>query len=278
MLKKTLAAALACAVLAGAASCSTQPAGNGGGTSNQGGAHPPQSNQNPQKEELEEALGMDLSEYEYVDIAHLQEADMPADPALQLPQSDFFGRIGMEGGLHNLEVISYCVHTGTHMDAPYHVIEEAGGVDTVDPTILIGPACVIRLDVIGSYGITVDDVKAWEEEHGEIQPGEAVLFDTKQDSLWKEDPQEYITNYPYLLPETAQYLVDQGVRYVGCEAISPDTDTTESHKILLGNGVGVVENVCNLSDIPVDRCYTIGTFPNSQGSTGVWVRILAFYR
>ena len=159
------------------------------------------------------SLGMDLSQYTVVDISHLQEADMPADPSLQLPQSDFFGRIGVDGGLHNLEVLSYCVHTGTHMDAPYHVIETGGGIDTVDPLILIGPACVVKLDVpAGSYGITVDDVKAWEEENGEIQSGEAVLFHTGHDALWETDPDEYITNYPYLLPETAQYLVDKGVR------------------------------------------------------------------
>ena len=130
---------------------------------------------------------------------------------------------------------------------PYHVIETGGGIDTVDPLILIGPACVVKLDVpAGSYGITVDDVKAWEEENGEIQSGEAVLFHTGHDALWETDPDEYITNYPYLLPETAQYMVDKGVRYIAMESISPDTTTTESHQILLGNGVGVVENVCNL--------------------------------
>ncbi len=72
-------------------------------------------------------------------------------------------------------------------------------------------------------------------------------------------------------------MVDKGVRYIAMESISPDTTTTESHQILLGNGVGVVENVCNLGDIEADRCYTIGTFPNSQGATGVWTRILALY-
>ncbi len=50
------------------------------------------------------------------------------------------------------------------------------------------------------------------------------------------DPDEYITNYPYLLPETAQYMVGKGVRYIAMESISPDTTTTESHQILLGNG------------------------------------------
>ena len=127
------------------------------------------------------SLGMDLSQYTVVDISHLQEADMPADPSLQLPQSDFFGRIGVDGGLHNLEVLSYCVHTGTHMDAPYHVIETGGGIDTVDPLILIGPACVVKLDVpAGSYGITVDDVKAWEEL---LLIGTVQLPDTAADKV-----------------------------------------------------------------------------------------------
>lgn len=253
-MKKMFAALLSCAMVLSLAACASN-------------------NQEP------EPLGMDVSQYKVVDISHLQEAEMPADPSLQLPQSDFFGQIGVNGGLHNLEVLSYCVHTGTHMDAPFHVIQGAGGVDTVDPLILIGPACVLKLDVpAGSYGITVEDVKAWEADHGDIQSGEAVLFHTGHDALWKSDPQEYITNYPYLLPETAQYMVDKGVRYIAMESISPDTSTTESHQILLGNGVGVVENVCSLGDIEADRCYTIGTFPNSQGATGVWTRILALYR
>ena len=48
------------------------------------------------------SLGMDLSQYTVVDISHLQEADMPADPSLQLPQSDFFGRIGVDAAKHAL--------------------------------------------------------------------------------------------------------------------------------------------------------------------------------
>lgn len=275
-MKKFAALILACAMAVSIAACS--PSQTPGSNPDPVSTSNPSSNPNPADPAPEEELGMDLSKYKYTDISHLQEANMPVDPALQLPQSDFFGRISVNGGLHNLEVLSYCVHTGTHMDAPFHVIPDAGGVDTVDPLILIGPACVVRLDVSGSYGITVEDMKAWENEHGEIEAGEAVLIDTPHDALWTSDPQEYITNYPYLLPETAEYLADKKVRFVGVEAISPDTDTTESHIALLGKGIGVVENLCNLSEIKADRCYTIGTFPNSQGSTGVWTRILAFYR
>ena len=221
---------------------------------------------------------IDFSDYKMVDISHMVQDEMPADPALKLPSKDFFSNIGDGDALYNLEVISYCPHTGTHMDAPHHVLQDQGTVESIDPEVLLGVACVIRLDVEGDYTITVDDIKAWEAEHGEIQKGEAVMFDTKHDLIWESDPVEYITNYPHLEEASAQYLADKGARFVGCEAISPDTTAPVCHKILLGAGTEVVENVCNLDQIGADRCYVVGTFSAVQGSTGVWTRLLAYYK
>ena len=233
-------------------------------------------------EAAEEALAddfsdIDFSEYTMVDISHMVQDEMPADPALKLPSKDFFSEIEDDNDvMYNLEVISYCPHTGTHMDAPFHVLDDQGTIESVDPEVLMGPACVIRLDVDGDYTITVEDIQNWEAEHGEIQAGEAVLFDTNHDQIWESDPEEYITNYPHLEEESAQYLVDKGARFVGCEAISPDTSAPVCHKILLGGGTEIVENVCNLDQIGADRCYIVGTFSAVQGSTGVWTRLLAY--
>ena len=221
---------------------------------------------------------IDFSSYKMVDISHMVQDEMPADPALKLPTLDFFSTIGEGDALYNLEVISYCPHTGTHMDAPHHVLKDQGTVESIDPEILIGPACIIRLDVEGDYTITVDDIKNWEAENGEIQEGEGVMFDTKHDLIWESDPTGYITAYPHLEEASAQYLADKGVRFVGCEAISPDTSEPVCHKILLGAGTEVVENVCNLDQIEADRCYVVATFAAVQGSTGVWTRLLAYYK
>lgn len=149
---------------------------------------------------------INLSEYKYVDISHTVQDDMPADPALKLPQIEYFSQIGNQNALYNLETISYCPHTGTHMDAPHHVLEDGVTAESVDPTVLIGTACIIRLDVDGDYEISADDIKNWEKEHGEINEGEAVLFDTNHDKIWESDPEEYITNYPHLTEESATYL------------------------------------------------------------------------
>lgn len=210
-----------------------------------------------------------------VDLSHLVEAKMPVDPALKLPELKFFGTI-KGGGLHNLEVISYCPHTGTHMDSPYHVIDDAGAIESWPADILVGPALIVSVGKPGPYEITKQDIANWEKANEAIRPGDAVLFHTGHDANWSKGYDAYIKNgYTSLSPEAAQYLVDKKVRYMAVESISPDTDSTEAHKILMRNGIPVVENICNLGAVGQNRCNTIGTFPAVKGGTGVWVRIIA---
>jgi kynurenine formamidase len=221
------------------------------------------------------AFAQELKIGAIVDLSHLVEQNMPVDPSLKLPTLEFFGKI-TDGGLHNLEVISYCPHTGTHMDAPYHVMQDAPATESWPADVLIGPAVIITVGKPGGYEITKQDIQNWESKYGAIKPGEAVLFHTGHDANWSKGYDEYIgKGYPYMTVEAAKYLADKKIRYVAVESISPDTDTTEAHKIFLNNGIPVIENVCNLGEIPQTRCTTIGTFPAVKGATGVWVRLLA---
>ena len=221
----------------------------------------------------------DISGKKVVDLSHKVVSDMPADPSLKLPTLEFFSRVGGEDGaqLHNIEVISYCPHTGTHMDAPHHVSNEWGDLSTVNPTILIGPARVVTLDIPQyDYAITVADLQSWEEIHGAIEKGQGVLLHTGQAERWDKGFDEFIgKGFVYLSVEAAKYLASKQVRYVGIEAIGVDSEGTEAHQALLGNDVTVIENICNLDKIADDQCFTIGTFPNAQGATGAWIRLLA---
>jgi kynurenine formamidase len=105
------------------------------------------------------------------------------------------------------------------------------------------------------------------------------LFHTGHDENWAKGYKAYIGDgYSHLTSEAALYLADKGVRYVAFESISPDPDNVvDAHKILLGKGIPIVENICNLGQIESTRVTTIGTFPAVKGGTGVWVRILAVY-
>lgn len=212
-----------------------------------------------------------------IDLSHMAEADMPCDPALALPELDFFSREGDGAALHNLEVIRYCPHTGTHMDSPFHVCSKWGSIETVDPAVLIGPATVVSLSVPEyDYAVTKEDLRQWEEINGIIPDGDAVLFHTGHAAKWTDGSDGYITKgYIRLAPSAAEYLVTKQCRFIALESISVDGSDTEIHKILMGNGVCIVENVCNLEKLDCTHCNTIGTFPAVKGASGVWVRLMA---
>ncbi len=223
------------------------------------------------------SIAVDFSKMRMIDISRIQDANMPsADPALKAPTIEFFSRVD-EGGTHNLEIVCYCPHTGTHMDSPFHVTTDGITIESMDPAIFIGPATVVSFDVAGDYTITLEDIKAWEKENGEIPEGDGILLDTRHDELWDGGKAEYIDKgWPILNLEAAEYIVSKKARYVAMECISPEGDSTIIHKTLMGGGVAIVENVKDLSEIGAKRCFTVGTFPAIKGATGAYIRLLAF--
>ena len=82
-------------------------------------------------------------------------------------------------------------------------------------------------------------------------------------------------NTACLLYTSARYLAEKKIRLLGTESINVDKTGMESHRILLGNGVIIVENICRLEQIGADRCRIFGTFPAVRGASGTWVRLLA---
>ena len=77
-------------------------------------------------------------------------------------------------------------HTGTHFDAPRHWISGKdypdGTTDRIPVKSFVAPASVIdrskEAAANADYLLTVDSIKAWEKEHGEIEPGGWVLLRT----------------------------------------------------------------------------------------------------
>ena len=82
-------------------------------------------------------------------------------------------------------------HSGTHYDAPHHWITGKdypdGSVDTIAPQNFVAPANVLDFSKECAedpgFLLTVDHIKAWEAEHGEIKEGEWVLFRSDWDQF-----------------------------------------------------------------------------------------------
>ncbi len=148
----------------------------------------------------------------------------------------------------NVSEIKMGVHTGTHVDAPFHFIPGGKTIDQVSLKILTGRAYVLALP-------EVDLITASVLEKADIPPRtRRLLFKTRNSQYWASDDKNFEKEFVALSPDGAELLVKRGLKLVGIDylSIAPFGHGKETHEILLGAGVAVVEGL-NLADIPQGR-------------------------
>jgi arylformamidase len=158
----------------------------------------------------------------------------PGNPEIHIELQQDMSR----GGSSNVSLLAIGSHTGTHVDAPLHMIPGGVGVDGIPLDALIGPALVIAFD---------DDVMAVTEAYLRSQPiagYERVLLKTRNSRFIRE--RDFHRDYTYLAPDGAEYLVSLGVRLVGVDYLSIEqfhSGHHRTHKTLLSRGVVIVEGL-----------------------------------
>ncbi len=149
-------------------------------------------------------------------------------------------QIDPRGGGANLSVLTGGSHMGTHIDAPLHFVPGGLPVDMLDVGALVGPAEVVRI-----YGRS--PITAAELERANVPTGtERVLFQTDNTRFRRLHDGVFHKDYTGLMPSAAEWLVQHGVRLVGMDYLSVGPyglANAETHKILLGAGVVVVESL-----------------------------------
>jgi kynurenine formamidase len=143
-------------------------------------------------------------------------------------------------------------HTGTHIDAPSHMIALAPNLDDFAADKFCGPALIIAHPPTAGKRI---ELKALQQIEDAIKRAEFVLFDTGHSKKWGAT--EYFGPYPILTKEAAEFLASFPLKGVGVDAISFDElDAAESpiHHILLGAGFVLIENLTNLQQAPAAGC------------------------
>lgn len=176
----------------------------------------------------------------------------PEDPPVEIFRAS---RIE-DGEVANVTRINMSVHTGTHIDAPYHFIREGQTVENIDINLLTGRVYVLHLP--DADLITLDMV-----ENSPIPPRtKRVLFRTRNSDHWASgEHRAFDTGYVALSPEAADYLIGRGVKLIGVDylSVAPFNDVATTHQILLGSGIVIVEGL-NLSEVSQGR-YTLYCLP-----------------
>jgi arylformamidase len=160
------------------------------------------------------------------------------DPKVRLERSRF---VDGDNVVHTLRM-RLGNHTGTHVDAPRHMLDDGETLDRIPIERWLGPARVVAIDApaIGPAELAAVDLEGVDK----------VLFKTR--NAGKLHDPEFDPDFVALEPDGAEYLVARGVRlvgidYLGIEAFaSPDFAT---HHILLGAGVLIIEGL-DLAAVP----------------------------
>ncbi|MGE5438565.1 MAG: cyclase family protein [Bacteroidota bacterium] len=137
----------------------------------------------------------------------------------------------------NVSGLSMSAHTGTHMDAPFHFIQNGKDISQVPFEALIGDALVI--DVKNPEVVDLQDLRDYD-----IRPNDRVLFKTNNsDREWFN--MGFSTNYTGLSARAAKYLAERKVQLVGIDFISIGThaEDEEVHRTLLGQGIWIIEGL-----------------------------------
>jgi kynurenine formamidase len=203
------------------------------------------------------------------DLTALLESKMPTWPTSPPPLFEPVGTVARDGYL--IEHIDCLTHTGTHMDAPSHFLEGATSVDRIAPSALVGSACVLdlRTEVVGT-SIPSDAIRLhWPKDlHPEI-----ILLQTGW-SRRRAPSREYLYDFPGIDPTGARWLADHRLKGVGTDTlgIDPFSNTAfEAHKILLGEGIWILEALDHLDLLKEGVVYTLVAAPMklANGSGGM---------
>jgi kynurenine formamidase len=151
------------------------------------------------------------------------------------------GRIENLG--YNMTQLVMSTHTGTHLDAPFHFLDDGLTVDRLDLRRAFGPAWVLDYtNKAPKEEISVAEL----QRHGDwIRPGCRLIFRTGWDRVFPEP--RYFTDMPGLSVDACRYLAERGVACVAMDTPSVNSaDYVTAHRVLLGAEVLVVESLRGL--------------------------------
>jgi arylformamidase len=163
----------------------------------------------------------------------------PGNPQIDITLDSAVAR----GASSNLSKICFGSHTGTHIDAAKHFFDDGQTVDQIPLDRLIGPARLVAFDD-SVMSVTATDLKKHD------LAGQARIIIRTRNSGFNQET-EFHTDYTYLAPDGAEYLVSLGVQLVGVDYLSIEqfhSGHHRTHRALLEKSVVIVEGL-NLEDV-----------------------------
>ena len=167
----------------------------------------------------------------------------PGDPT---PKKESLSRMEI-GDLYNLTAFSMCAHNGTHVDAPYHFIEDGKTVEQIPLEKTVG------LCFVAEWQGILDEENARQI----LRRAALAVRESARRILLKGNA--------IVSADAARVFAEGGVDLIGNESqtVGPEDVPMEVHKILLGADVVLLEGI-RLSDVP-EGVYFLSAAPLCLG-------------
>lgn len=195
--------------------------------------------------------------FTFIEVSHPIEAGMKTYPGLPEPTIDVYMDYEASRAFYNNEAefhiasLHLCGNTGTYVDSPRHRFQE--GMDLAN----------LPLTQLAHLPVIVADARRTSERgitaalfHGLDLRDKAILIHTGWSQHWRTE--HYFTPHPFLTGEACDFLLDQGVKFVGIDSLNID-DTTNlarpAHTKLLGAGIPICEHMTNLASVPATGAF-----------------------
>jgi kynurenine formamidase len=185
-------------------------------------------------------------------------------------------------------------HTGTHVDAPVHWATGRDGADVsqLALTQLVAPAVVVdvaeRAAADADFLLEIDDVRAWEAEHGPLPGGAWLLLRTGWDAR-SADAERFLNadetgpHSPGISAACARYLAEEtGLVGLGVETVGTDAGAAHGfdpafpcHHYFLGAGKMGLTQLRNVASLPPTGAVLVVSPLPIVGGSGSPARVYA---
>lgn len=194
---------------------------------------------------------------------------MPVYPGTPNINISRFGHIETDG-FRELN-IGITTHTGTHIDAPAHVLKNGKSLDMYNTDRFIGKGIVLPHN--SELPLSIETIKKKITKDINIS---FVLINTQHDKHWGSN--KYFQESPFPCLDVIEYLAQLPIKAIGIDSLSIDSlshQTLPNHHCLLKSDILIIENLTNLHHL-IDKEFQLFCFPlNIEKSDGSPVRAVA---
>jgi kynurenine formamidase len=202
-----------------------------------------------------------------IDLTHTIIDKMQVYPGDQPPT--LYQTHSIEKDNHTNHQLSTGMHTGTHVDGAWHMVNPKQMISGAPLENLNGKACLIDIREFREF----NNVGLLREKASGCS---VVLFYTGYGKLFGSQP--YEKGYPLIGSLVAKAMVELGITLVGMDSLSPDLPPYLTHQILLSNGIFIVENLSNLHLLIQEPQFEVIALPLKIEADSAPARVVALVK